>query len=228
MDRDQRNSLDHVLNSATFLAGVGAANWALGEFLPWIRRRWRRRVGAAFRRAVELSARRGYDPGSLARYFQRIGGGRFLSGEVEAIDLYALRSRAFDSEMVNLYFREMRPLKGSYSDPRFLRQVERIVRRSTRGVAWHNLVARLASSVHRLWKWTNIAAGIDIGLTVGRAIAREVGAPRYVPIKARYEVMPASWAGGPAYTHRQRALQAIHNSQLTTRAIFGMEAGYVH
>jgi len=104
------------------------------------------------------------------------------------------------------------------------------LRRGTTGAygAGVDALQTIGANLKKLGKIANLAFALDIGLTFGRMLGKALAEPQMVPVQVRYEVPRQSWAGGPAYTQRQRAIAAIHNSQLTTRAIFGNEAAYVH
>lgn len=54
------------------------------------------------------------------------------------------------------------------------------------------------------------------------------GLSRSAEISNSNQVGPEMMDSSIAYTQRQRALMAIHDSQLTTRGVIGQEAGYFH
>ena len=73
------------------------------------------------------------------------------------------------------------------------------------------------------------ALNFGIGMSIGRMVGNLVG--NYRPDYTKEELLET---GGffadtrASFTQRQRAIQTIHNSQLTTRAALGNEASFLH
>lgn len=86
----------------------------------------------------------------------------------------------------------------------------------------------LRQGLRKMGKTVGIWWGVDIALMLGKMAGGLAASSPGEAYFSKYQVPRPSFAGGPAYTQRQRALAAIHNSQLTNRAILGQEAGYMH
>lgn len=91
--------------------------------------------------------------------------------------------------------------------------------------------AQLARGLKSVSRGFNFALMIELGVTLGRTVADIVGS--YTPEKKPWRRRQLE-TGVPyldtriSQTQRQRAIQAIHNSQMTTRAILGNEAAFAH
>lgn len=102
-------------------------------------------------------------------------------------------------------------------------------------LAGKRAVAPIAAGIKDLGsavKLFRFGFGVSFGLTLAKGAvewASSINTISAEPFQGRSAPGAAPiYFGGAAYTQRQRALSAIHNSQLTTRAIFGNEAAYVH
>lgn len=93
----------------------------------------------------------------------------------------------------------------------------------------------LSRSLNKYSKIFGLAGGAIMGYQLGKAAlslsrsfnmgADEQAASRRMPL---YNGGDEYFDSRAAFTQRQRALQVIHNSQMSTRAAFGEEASYLH
>lgn len=103
---------------------------------------------------------------------------------------------------------------------RTIRLAERAGRMELSRVARSYAGYRAANTL--AWSVPMIHQGISMMGGLGDLFAR-TPKPSQQMLQANMMAMPRA-----AYTQRQAAMQAIHNSQMTTRAAIGQEAAYMH
>ena len=94
-------------------------------------------------------------------------------------------------------------------------------------------VARFGKNLTRLSAHASMVSLMGLGLSLGASAIKSISGSTRAE-KIRQNIKAKGWADTGYYdsraaaTMRQRAIQVIHNSQLSTRAAFGNEASYMH
>ena len=165
--------------------------------------------------------------GLLERWAGSITRREQVAGATRLAGLFEAQATVFSPTQV-----ATTPLPGKAAQAR--RIADRLGRRAATSFTRHGIgAAPIAAGIKDLGSAVRLfrfGFGVSFGLTLARGAldwASSISTVSAEPFRGAPGGEPM-YFGGAAYTQRQRALAAIHNSQLTTRAIFGNEASYVH